>query len=349
MTGLPENLRPLVSIVIPAYNAAQTLAQTLDSVLAQTYSNIEVIVVNDGSTDKTAEVLRAYADKVRGIDQPNGGLPNARNKGCRAARGEFIALMDADDLCRPERIAVQVAAFQNCPEAVLCCSDFSAFNAEGPVASSHSATYYSMIGEAPEGFSSLYPERRKIEVAADAFPGSQRPAAVEAYVGRVYRELAQGNFVHPPTVMFRRSLLETAGTFDETLRYDCDWEWMVRMARTGAFVYVDRPMLDYRLSETQMSSSPRRAIDTLRAATKIWESDADLMSKNHARMQKGLGQLCLEAAYALAEEQRIDAAKMLARSIWTYGLVKPASVKTAIRILMPLPLLELIRHLRSSS
>ncbi len=349
MTDSQDNLRPLVSIVIPAYNAYRTLAQTLDSVLAQTYSNIEVIVVNDGSTDGTADVLRAHADKVRGIDQPNGGLARARNTGCRTARGEFIALMDADDLCTPERIAVQVAAFQSCPEAVLCCSDFSAFNAEGPVSSSHSATYYSRIGDAPEGLSSLYPGRRKVEVAANAFPASQPPADIDVYVGKVYGELVHGNFVHPPTVMFRRSLLETAGMFDETLRYTCDWEWMVRAARIGAFVHVDRSMLDYRLSETQMSASPhqtgQRALDTLRGAMKIWHSDPDLMSTDRARMQASLGGFCLEAAYVLAEQQRVDAARMLARSIWTYGLVKPVTVKTAFRILMPLTLVELLRRL----
>lgn len=345
MTNPLEKPQPLVSVVIPSYNAGRTLAQTLDSVLAQTYSNIEVIVVNDGSTDETAEVLRAYAGKVRGIDQPNGGLPNARNTGGRAARGEFIAMMDADDLCTPERVAVQVAAFQNCPEAVLCCSDFSAFNANGPVAGSHAATYYSMIGDAPNGLSSLYPGRRKIEVPANAFAASQQPTAVEAYVGSVYHKMVHGNFVHPPTVMFRSSALETAGAFDETLRYDCDWEWMVRAARNGAFVYIDRPMLDYRLSETQMSSSPRRAVDTLRAATKIWHADPDLMSKERARMRATLGEISLEAAYALSERQRLDAAKMLVRSAWTYGLIKSTTVKTAVRILMPLTLLELGRRL----
>ncbi len=347
MTHLYENHLPLVSIVIPAYNASQTLAQTLESVFAQTYSNIEVIVVNDGSTDKTADLLLTYGNRVHRIHQPNGGLPNARNTGCRAARGEYIALMDADDLCKPERISVQVAAFQSHPEAVLCCSDFSAFNAEGPVASSHGAAYYSMIGEAPEGLGSLYPERRTVEVAADAIPASQQPTPIGAYVGKVYERMVHGNFVHPPTVMFRRYLLEAVGMFDETLRYDCDWEWLVRVARTGAFVHINRPMLDYRLSETQISSphqASRRVKDTLRAATKIWDSDPNLISTDRARMQASLGDLYLEAASALSEEQRVEAARMLVRSVWKYRLVKSGTFKTAFKILMPLSFLEFIRQ-----
>jgi len=151
-----SNSPPLVSVVIPAYNAGRTLAQTLDSVLAQSYSNIEIIVVDDGSTDATAEVLQAYEKRIRSIYQPNKGLPSARNTGCMAARGEFIALMDADDLCRTERLAVQIEAMLRAPEAVLCSTDFAAFNECGLVASSYSASYYSMIQNAAGGLRSFY-------------------------------------------------------------------------------------------------------------------------------------------------------------------------------------------------
>src|SRR5438132_14303342 len=100
--------QPLVSVLIATYNARPFIAETLDSVLAQTYRGVEVIVVDDGSTDGTWEVLQSFADRIQCIAQANGGVAVARNAGLRAARGSFIALMDHDDICEPERIASQV-------------------------------------------------------------------------------------------------------------------------------------------------------------------------------------------------------------------------------------------------
>ncbi len=102
---------PLVTVIIPVYNGAEFIGETIDSALMQTYRNLEVIVVDDGSTDRTPEILRQYARKdqrVRVIMQANGGVSKARNTALAAARGEFIAPLDADDLWLPAKIARQV-------------------------------------------------------------------------------------------------------------------------------------------------------------------------------------------------------------------------------------------------
>jgi len=339
---------PLVSVVIPAYNASRTLAQTLDSVLAQTYPNIEIIVVDDGSSDATAEVLNAYGERVRNIYQPNKGLPGARNTGCLSARGEFIALMDADDLCVPERIAIQLGVLQNFPEAALCSTDFSAFNSNGLVAHSYGAMYYSTIKNTAGGLHSLYSEHGVVEIAASAWSPPQQTRMIDTYSGTVYRKLVHGNFVHPPTVMFRRRVLEVAGMFDEALRYTCDWEWMVRVARTGPFVYVNHPLLEYRLSEVQMSSwhfnGGKGAVDVVQAAKKIWHSDPDLLSANRHLMRRDLGEFCLDAAEALVNHRKNDAVKMLVQSVWVYYTIKAATVRTTLKILLPRKLLMLTRQ-----
>ena len=103
-----ERERVLVSIAIPAHNAASTLGDTLRSVLAQTHPTLDIIVVDDGSTDNTAEVAASFGERVRVIRQTNAGISRSRNVSLEAARGEFIALLDADDLCEPERIAAQL-------------------------------------------------------------------------------------------------------------------------------------------------------------------------------------------------------------------------------------------------
>lgn len=339
-------MNPLVSVVVPAFNAGETLAQTLDSVVSQTYPNIEILVVNDGSTDNTADVLDDYRGKVRCVHQANKGLPHARNTGCHAAHGEFIALLDADDLCDPERIGVQMAVLRHMPEAVLCCSDFSSFNATGAVEGSHGETYYSIISE-EGGLDALYSERCKIDLA-EPWLGESRSLMTSIRFGWVYSKIVHGNFVHPPTVMFRRQALQKAGMFDETLRYNCDWEWMVRMARFGMFVHIERALLKYRLSGTQMSAQRTKggqgAVDMVRAAEKIRHSDPQLMG--HKRMRMELGGFCLDAADALAETQKVKALRLLLRSIWAYGMPRRVMIRTILKILMPSRLIRFARRLR---
>jgi len=103
--------RPLVTVVIPAFNASRTIAATLDSVVAQTYDNLEILVVDDGSTDSTAEIVLAYRDRdprITLIKQANGGVAAARNTGIKVARGHYIAPIDADDIWHPAKIEKQM-------------------------------------------------------------------------------------------------------------------------------------------------------------------------------------------------------------------------------------------------
>src|SRR5690242_13806787 len=95
---------PLISVVIPTFNRARCVANAVDSVLVQTFKDCEVIVVDDGSTDATAEVLKGYGNRVRVIQQSNRGVSAARNAGIRSARGEWIAFLDSDDIWNPDKL-----------------------------------------------------------------------------------------------------------------------------------------------------------------------------------------------------------------------------------------------------
>src|SRR6266545_3624012 len=108
----PGRQSPRVSVVMPAYNAAPTVGQALDSVLSQTFRDFEVVVVDDGSTDHTREVLAGYGDRIRMFDKVNEGKPaSTRNLGVREARGELVAFLDADDCWRKEKLERQVGVF----------------------------------------------------------------------------------------------------------------------------------------------------------------------------------------------------------------------------------------------
>jgi glycosyltransferase involved in cell wall biosynthesis len=221
----------LVSVTIVVYNGERDVGQAIDSALAQNYPAFEVIAVDDGSTDGTWQVLCSYGHRIRAVRQANGGLPVARNTGLRHARGEFIALMDHDDLCMPERLAVQVAFLRAHPEVGLCGSDFSAFNEHGPIEPSHIASYYSQYAEVQGQPSGLYPHSDTLDVAPYLPQPSAQPCRIDVYKGDVYERIACGNFVHPPTVMVRAEVLRRAGGFDPAARTMCDWDWLVRVAQ----------------------------------------------------------------------------------------------------------------------
>lgn len=125
--------QPKVSVIIPSYNCARYLPEAINSVLAQTYQNFEIIVIDDGSTDQTAEVLRRYGDRVRAIYQQNQGVARARNHGIRQAQGDWIAFLDADDVLLPHKLEAQLAVAAQNPELGMIHSGWNRVDAAGRV------------------------------------------------------------------------------------------------------------------------------------------------------------------------------------------------------------------------
>ena len=111
---------PFVSVIIPTFNRDWIIRDAIDSVLGQTYSNFELLVVDDGSTDRTAKFLHTYGDRLRVIRQDNRGVSAARNSGIRASSGQLIAFLDSDDMWLPEKLAAQVSFFEHHPNAKIC-------------------------------------------------------------------------------------------------------------------------------------------------------------------------------------------------------------------------------------
>jgi glycosyltransferase involved in cell wall biosynthesis len=221
---MPAPLPPSsVSVVVPAYNAAPFLRAALDSVLAQTEPVAEVLVVDDGSTDATAEIAAGYAAPVRLLRQENAGVSAARNHGIREARGEWIAFLDADDTWLPAKNAVQLAALRAAPEHGVCYSAFQVVD---------------------EDLRPLRIERNRRR-------------------GTILEDLLQrGNVVGSVcTVLVRRSLLDEVGGFDPAFSYCADWELWVRLARRTEFLYLDEPLVTYRRHAGMMSRGVERLQD----------------------------------------------------------------------------------------
>ena len=327
-----------VSIVVPAYKAAATIAETVGSCLAQTYADCEVIVVDDGSPDDVATVAAALGERVRVVRQANRGLAGARNRGFAEATGEFIAWMDADDLMQPRRIEAQVKVLRENPDVDLVSSDFSAFvSGETDTDPSHSAAYYRHV-RAAGSLARLYDGSRSFEPPAGCPP-------MRLLVGHVYLKLLRGNFVHPPTVLVRRSACEAAGQFDEKLRQGGDYDYTVRLARRGAFACLAAPLLRYRRSATQMSSSAfgRMAMDCLAVFDKVALEDPHFARQHDGMLRERRAQVLLAAADLAASDGAGEAMRFLVRS-FAYAPPGATAARIATKAVLPRPVINVLKR-----
>ncbi len=189
--------QPLVSVVIPAYNAERFLAEAIESVLAQTYSPLETIVIDDGSSDRSAEIARGY-DGVTVLGQENGGPSLARNRGFAASCGELVAFHDSDDAMTPDKLEVQVGHLLEHPE-VGC-----------------------VVAQ----------QEVMVEPGAELpfwIEGSEVPTVTPPRPP----ELADEPLVHPMTMVVRRTVFERVGGFDPSMRAAEDFDWMLRASEEG--------------------------------------------------------------------------------------------------------------------
>ncbi len=216
----------LISVIIPAYNAERTILDTVVSVQQQTYSDFEIVVINDGSTDRTSKLLNTVKDhRLKIFDYPNGGVPVARNHGLSHATGDLIAFLDADDLWTPDKLELQFAALQQHPEAGVAYSWVYSMDEEG------------------EYFSS-----------GDTFLST----------GNVYAQLLLENFiVNGSNCLIKRQAIESVGKFDSSVPGADDWDYWLRLALHWPFVVVTKPQIFYRQSSGSVSSKVEAMEDNL--------------------------------------------------------------------------------------
>ena len=302
-----------VSVVIPAYNCEATVAAAVESCLAQTFDDVEIIVVNDGSTDRTLDVLNGFGPRIKLISQANGGVGAARNAGARVASGEYVAWMDSDDLAMPDRLGLQVGLLVSRPDINLVSSDFSAFiTGKSDYASSHIGTYYHAVRRLG-GVANIYPHDGVI-----AERGKFGEASVSVRWGQPYESLLWGNFVHPPTVMVRRSVFDQVGFFDEALRYSTEYDLIIRIARTGQFAFIDVPLLRYRVSATQLSHAAaggKMPLETVKVLAKVQRDDPGLYAMHEPVFQRRRAESLILAAEGIGSSDPLRALGLLARGV----------------------------------
>jgi glycosyltransferase involved in cell wall biosynthesis len=209
---------PLISVIIPAYNAEKTLAETLRSVLSQTFQDLEILVVDDQSTDRTRDIAESIEDdRLSILTGIRAGVSRARNQAIAAARGELITFLDADDLWTPEKLQAQYDALCADPKAEVVYSWIHCIDEQGKFLRRCNEVFWS---------------------------------------GDVWERLLLENFIgNGSNVMVRRSALDKVGIFDESLINAQDTDLWIRLARQCHFVVVPKPHILYRISQGSLSSN----------------------------------------------------------------------------------------------
>lgn len=214
---------PVISVIIPAYNGEHTILETIQSVQNQTFSDFEIIVIDDGSTDRTLELLYSIKDdRLKVFPYSNGGVATSRNRGIAQASGEFLTFLDQDDLWAPDKLALQLEALLQHPEAGVA----------------YSWTYFM---EDRDG-------QRLLHKGESLF-----------FEGDVYPEILVHNFIASGSnVLVRKSAIDEIGGFDCGCPDAADWDYWLRLAAKWPFVVVPQFQIYYRRSSNSMSSKTER-------------------------------------------------------------------------------------------
>ena len=203
---------PVVSVIIPTYNHAMYIERTLESVFQQTYKNYEIIVIDDGSTDNTQEVIKSYENKITYICKENEGTAKSRNLGLKIAKGRYVAFLDSDDLWMPQKLELQVTLLDKNIDIGLVCTDFEIFC------------------ENEEGIKII---EKRVETSFDFS----------------FNRLFSGNFVQNSSVMVRRECFDKVGLFDEVFPIAKDYDMWLRIRRFYEFGHIPQILARYRIHQ----------------------------------------------------------------------------------------------------
>lgn len=254
--------RPKVSVVIPTYNSEQFIRQTIDSVFNQSYHDFEVIVVDDGSSDRIDRIISSYGSRLTYIRKKNEGISVARNTGIAQAQGEYIAFIDHDDIWLPEKLEEQMALLEDNKAIGLCFSD---------------AYIISEGGERSRNLFKICPP----------------------HSGIVFKQLLQENFIPVLTVVVKKEVFKKIGLFNPHYKIAEDWDLFLRITKQYPVAFINRPLAEYRVHKRSFSRQRGLiCLESIEIINKYIETVDKTtakrlkMKKRNFRLEAGMVYLC---------------------------------------------------------
>jgi glycosyltransferase involved in cell wall biosynthesis len=301
---------PLVSIIIPTYNCAPYIHEAIESVLAQTYKNNEIIVVDDGSTDNTQEIIRPFLKKILYIKQENSGPSAARNVGIKKSKGDYIAFLDADDHYLPPRIELMVNMLQEDKDLGFASADVNFFEDQTVI------------------LKCLMKKEKKVAT------------------GWIYDKLIIDNYVSTLTVTIKRHCFNKSGYFDPSFNHGEDYDLWLRLAKNFKYEFLEEPLAEHRIREGSLSTDYELFLkERIQILQKHFKLFPDFFDRKPWLKKRALGYLYFRYCSNFLEQKEFKMAKdCLINTIKFYPALLFTRPHLLAAILPNSLLLKLMKH-----
>ncbi|MEW6418474.1 MAG: glycosyltransferase [Nitrospirota bacterium] len=305
----------LVSVIMPTYNRASYLKDAVESVLCQTFGDLELIIIDDGSTDNTEEIIKTYLKdvRVRYIKQKNSGAAAARNRGIAESTGRIIGFIDSDDIWMKDKLLIQMSVLQAFEEVGVVCSDFSAKLQNRIIEQSHIRKYFSVFDDYGLSYDSVFEHKDVLHLHGFG--------EVAVYRGRIYETMIFGNCILTSTALCRREVFDTAGIFDTSFETLEDYDLFLRITKIFPAALVDRPLISYNYGNDQLSGE-RMFGKLCNNLIEIYRRNLDGMPdrtfflRHRRRIRQHWGRIHSMKAYShFSKDEMPEAARFYGRSI----------------------------------
>ena len=261
---------PTVSVIIHTYNNEKFIAETVASVLNQTYKDYEIIVVDDGSVDGTRDVLMPYMQKIRYHYKENGGIASAKNAGIGLSQAEFVAFLDHDDLWAPDKLQLQMEHFNENPQIGLVYAKYTSFR----------------DGE------------------------ELRTKPEKGYSGWIFKELLSKSFIQTSTVVVKRECLDAVGPYDETFSLGDEYDMFLRIAQKFQCGFVDKGLTRYRVHDTNASNNDFLFDnENLGVYKKVYNNFTDIDGVEKKILRKRIARYSMKVAEGLYSQGKLEESK----------------------------------------
>ena len=259
-----------VSVIIHTYNNERFMAETVESVLNQTYKDYEIIVVDDGSEDGTRDALIPYMQKIRYHYKENGGIASAKNAGIGLSETEFVAFLDHDDLWVPDKLQLQMEHFNENPQIGLVYAKYTSFR-----------------------------DGKELRTKPE-----------KGYSGWIFKELLAKSFIQTSTVVVKRECLDAVGPYDETFSLGDEYDMFLRIARKFQCGFVDKGLTRYRVHDTNASNNDFLFDnENLGVYKKIYNNFTDLDGVEKKILRKRIARYSMKVAEGLYRQGKQEESK----------------------------------------
>jgi len=271
---------PTVNVIIHTFNNEKFIAETVESVLRQTYNGYEIIVVDDGSEDGTRDALLPYMQEIRYHYKENGGIASAKNAGISLSNAEFIAFLDHDDLWVPDKLKIQMEHFNSNPQVGLVYAKYTSFRNDKEL-------------------------RTKPE---------------KGYSGWIFKKLLSKSFVQTSTVMVKRECLNAVGQFDESFKLADEYDMFLRVAKRFQCGFVDKELTRYRVHDKNASRNNLLFDkENLRVFKKVYNGYTDLDEKEKKILRKRIAMYSIKVAGSLYDQGQLKESMKYQKEAFKYS------------------------------